>query len=113
MLIVEKKYGTIEYSRKEVAIFIEEQLKMIPGIAAVGKSKIRAYLEKYLGLRTGEVRISQLNVNEVLLDIFIVLKKESNYLEIKDEIKKIITYSLDLKYGLGVTSMNIHIRDMV
>ncbi len=113
MIKVERKNGNIEYTKQEIIIFIEEQLKMIPGVVGLKKKSPISLLRNFLNLSSGSVKVYQINVNELCVELSLLLNKDVNYKQIEEEIHKVLKYSMYKKYGLSLGSFEIHIQDLV
>ncbi len=110
---VQREEGIVFYDVDEIVIFIEEQLKMIPGIIYFQKPGLVRILRNALRLSSGKVKVYQINKNEVYIELGLALSKDIEYLKIEEEIKKILKYSLYKKYGLNVTNIEIYIQDLL
>ncbi len=113
MIKVERKNGNIQYNKQEIIIFIEEQLKMIPGVVGLKKKSPISLLRNLLNLSSGSVNIFQININEICVELSLLLNKDVNYKQIEEEIYKVLKYSMYKKYGLSIGSFEIHIQDLV
>ncbi|MFV0288563.1 MAG: hypothetical protein ACK5HR_03830 [Mycoplasmatales bacterium] len=110
---VQRQEGIVFYDSEEIIIFIEEQLKMVPGIIYFQKPGIIRILRSILNLPSGKIKIYQINKNEIYIELGLGLSKEIDYLKIEEEIKKVLKYSLYKKYGLNVTNIEIYIQDLL
>lgn len=113
MIVIERESGKIKYNNNEIIIFIEEQLKMVPGIINLGKKGLINFLRQNLAMKSSAVRLYQVNKNEVLIEIDLVISRDTCYQELEMEIKKLLTYSLFKKYGIEITSLDIYIQNLV
>lgn len=113
MVKVERKNGDIQYEKRELIIFVEEQLKMIPGVIGLKKSSPISWVRNFLNLSSGSVKVYQINKNEINLELSLLLSKDINYKQIEEEISKILKYSMYKKYGLTIGNFEIHIQDLV
>ncbi len=113
MIKVERKNGNIEYTKQEIVIFIEEQLKMIPGVVGLKRKSPISALRNFFNLSSGSVKVYQINVNEICVELSLLLNKDVNYKQIEEEIYKVLKYSMYKKYGLALGAFEIHIQDLV
>lgn len=113
MIEIKKKSGSIYYNQQDIIYFIEEQIKLIPGILGFKKKGIIKKIRHILNLSTGNVKIFQINENEIYIEIKIILDKNINFNNIDEEIRNILEYSLYKKYNLRITGIKINIEDLV
>lgn len=113
MIIVEKKNGQVKYSFEEVTVFIEEQVKLIPGVVNLGRRNRMSKLRQTLGLSSKAVRVYQFTKNKILIELDVILRKDVNYTQVEEEIRIILKYSLAKKYGLEISGIDIFIQDLV
>lgn len=113
MIYIQKETGITSYRKKEIVGFIEEQLKMIPGIISFQKSKVISILRNAFNLTSGKVHVYQINKNEIYVELSLVLSLDVEYTQIENEILNILKYSIYKRYGLGITNIEIHIIDLI
>lgn len=113
MIVIEKEYGKISYNDNEIIIFIEEQLKMVPGVLRLGKNNVMSLFREHLSLKSNAVSIYQVNKNEIFIDLNLTISSQTSYLEVETEIKKLLKYTLYKKYGLEITSLDIYIQNLI
>ncbi len=113
MVKVNRKIGNIEYDKNDIIIFIEEQIKMIPGVVGLRKNNAIKHIRDFLNLSSGKVQVYQINENEVYIELNLILSKDINYKQIESEIKKVLKYSIYKKFGLDVSNIDIYIQDLV
>lgn len=113
MIVVEKKDGIIKYSFSEIALFIEEQIRMIPGIKSLGKNNIFSTIREKLGLTSRGINIHQFTKSKIMIEISVAIDGKVNYAQIENEINTLLKYSLQKKFGLEVSSIDIYVQDFI
>ncbi len=113
MIEVQRDDGSIYYEKSLLIYFIEEQLKMVPGIISLDKRGLIKILRKLFILNSGNVKVFQINKNEIYIELELILSKDIKYTQIENEIRKVLKYSLYRKYGLDITNIEIIIQDLI
>lgn len=113
MIVISKKNGDIRINKKEIELFIQDQVEIVPGVIQVGGNHRINKLRKILNLKSNGIKIEQLNKNQIIITLSLILSKENSYEKIEEEIKNILEYSLEKKYGLKIELLDVLIQDIV
>lgn len=113
MIVISKKNGDIRINKKEIELFIQDQVEIVPGVIQVGSNHRINKLRKLLNLKSNGIKIEQLNKNQIIITLSLILSKENSYEKIEEEIKNILEYSLEKKYGLKIELLDVLIQDIV
>ncbi len=113
MVVVENANGTVQFEDFEIIMFIEEQVKLVPGVLFFRKNDPFKFLREKLNMTTGKVQINQISPNEITVTMSILMKKEMNYNNIEEEISSLLNYSLKKQFGISINYIEINIENLI
>lgn len=113
MIKVENTNGNIEFDEMEIIKFIEEQVKLVPGVMFFKRKSVFKAIRETLKLSTGKVKISQTNPGTIFITLTIAMSKDVNFINMDQEIYSVLEYSLQKKYGLQINNLEIKIERLI
>ncbi len=113
-IIVKKENGNIIINGLEIEIMVEEQLKMIPGIVAIGRQGI---VQKVKGLFKNDyrkaVRVYPTKSGVVGIKCHVQVSADVNFATLSQVVQDTIKFSIQRHYGLEVEHVDILIEGII
>lgn len=113
-IMVKRETGKIVVNGYEIEIMIEEQLKMIPGIVAIGRQGI---IEKIKGLFRRDyikaVEVYPTKEGEIGVKCHVQVASDVNFVALSQGVQETIKFSIQQHYGLEVKHIDILIEGII
>ncbi len=113
-IILKKETGNVVINGYEIEIMVEEQLKMIPGIVAIGRQGL---IEKFKSLfrrdYTKAVHVYPTKEGEIGVTCHVQVAGDVNFVALSQGVQETLKFSIQQHYGLSVKHIDILIEGII
>lgn len=113
-IIVKRENGNIVVNGREIEIMVEEQLKMIPGIMAIGRQGL---VQKVKALFKNDyqkaVAVYPTKKSQVGIICHVQIAAGVNFAALSEGVQETIKFSVEKHYGLKVEHIDILIEGII
>ena len=107
-LKVNKKTGMMHINSAHVVEYMEQKVEMVPGVVSIGKSGFTNKLIKIINLNSiNSIKITPIATGVIGVEVHAIVASGINFTLISEQIQEIIIFSVEKKYGIKVSFVDV------